>query len=350
MRHALVVLLTASCAPSDPLCREVGVGFAERGAIEPSVDVVVDGLDTPWSIAFRSDGAFVLTERGGTLKLVRDGVVTTLATVPVTQQGEGGLLGVAVDPNNDDALFLYGSFGDENRVERWIKNGDEAVADAVVVEGIPAGARHDGGRLRFGPDGLLYISTGETGDPSLSRDANSLGGKLLRVEADGSVTQVVKGIRNSQGFDFLDDGRFVIADHGPSGELSRTGHDELNVASAGDDLGWPDRWSCEDDEVLVSPRVTWVSALPPGGIALVRGAEVPEWTGSILVAALGAQQMQRVTLHDDAQADIEVVLDGRGRLRDVVEAPDGSFFLTTSNCDGRGTCPPEGDVVLRVTR
>ena len=351
--------------------------FGPVGETTFDVDVVVSGLSIPWSIDWMPDGTLLVTERDGRLASVAPGSSRAVAAaqVDVTSSGEGGLLGLAIHPDfaSNDWFYLYytadGARGRENRVERWTWNGGSPAFESTVVAAIPARQYHNGGRLRFGPDGKLYIGTGDAGDPDLSQDPESLAGKLLRVNDDGTIpadnpwpgsAAWLIGLRNTQGFDWREDGRIVITDHGPSGlrpEGGRRNHDELNVAEPGDNLGWPEIYKCETQAGMVSPSMTWARALPPGGTVRYTGTEIPEFEGDLFIGVLGfgadVGQLHRVRLADDGNVTLnEVYLRGAGgygRLRDVVMGPDGGMYVTTSNCDGRGDCG-EGDLVLRIGR
>ncbi|HET8541778.1 MAG TPA: PQQ-dependent sugar dehydrogenase [Anaeromyxobacter sp.] len=151
-----------------------------------------------------------------------------------------------------------------------------------------------------------------------------------------------------------DDGSLVVADHGPSGELGRRGHDEVTVARAGANLGWPDIYGCEARAGMASPVLAFREATPPGGGAVYRGDAIPAWKGSFLVGTLRSRHLHRVALAADGSlASHEVYLEGDppaglGRVREVVQGPDGALWVTTSNCDGRGTCPSEKDAIVRI--
>jgi glucose/arabinose dehydrogenase len=285
--------------------------------------------------------------------------------------GEGGLLGVAADPDfaRNRRFYLYATVDEGgrpvNRVTRWVLAADARSAreDKVLLAGIAGERYHDGGRIRFGPDGHLYVGTGDAGEPSRSQDPKSLNGKILRITTDGAAAPgnpipgspvFVLGLRNVEAFDWREDGSLVVADHGPSGELGRRGHDEVSVARPGANLGWPEIYGCEARGGMASPILTFETAMPPGGGTVYRGDAVPAWKGSFLVGTLGSRHLHRVVLgKDGALASHEVYLQGDppaglGRVRDVVQGPDGALWVTTSNCDGRGTCPPEKDVIVRI--
>jgi len=345
------------------------------GEVGVEVQVVASGLATPWGVDWLPNGDLIITERDGVLSRVSSGVVTQIATVDIHPGGEGGLLGIAVDPNfaMNRSVYLYYTAQIDgktlNRVARWVLSEDGLGASeaAVVVDNIEARRFHNGGRLRIGPDGYLYIGTGDAGEPELSQDPQRLAGKILRVALDGSVPvdnpfpnslTWVYGIRNTQGFDWIDGGRMLVSDHGPSGlsnEGGRTDHDEVSVAAPGDNLGWPESYACEEGAEQVTASITWANAMPPGGAAIYRGTEIPEWSGDLMIGVLGfadrTPHLHRLGFDPSGNVTVnEVYLHGDagyGRLRDVVMGPDGGLYVTTSNCDGRGTCG-EGDRILRI--
>lgn len=379
VRPVLLLLLLPACArlipeldrPEAPFaatCRFVEEGFGPAGEVPIRTEVVASGLEVPWSVAFLPDGAMLVSERPGRIRLVQGGVVREepVATIEVAQRAESGLLGIALDPAFEQNRYLYAYYtadtdeGEVNRIVRFTVSEDlRATPDRVLLEGIPAARFHDGGRLRFGPDGLLYACSGDAREPSLSQDLQSPAGKILRITRDGEIPDdnpwpgspaFVAGIRNCQAFDWIDDDTLVIADHGPSGEMLRKGKDEVNLARGGDNLGWPEIFGCEEREGMRSPILSWEEAVPPGGAVLYRGNAVPAWKGSFLVGTLRSEHLHRVRIEDGRVASHEVYLQGeRGRLRDVVQGPDGAIYVTTSNCDGRGDCPPARDVVVRIT-
>jgi glucose/arabinose dehydrogenase len=264
--------------PTDPQasCILVEDGFGNQGQVNVRVEEVVTGLDVPWGIAFLPDSNMLVSERSGRVRLVQNGKLRpeAIATINVSDRGEGGLLGIAAHPDFANNRFFYVYFtadangADVNRVERWqlSQDGLRATRDRSIVDNIPVAQFHNGGRIRFGPDGMLYIGTGDAREPDLSQDANSLAGKILRVTPDGRVPPdnpfsgnpvYILGIRNTQGFDWIDPSTLWVSDHGPSGELGRSGHDKVSVARAGDNLGWPTIYRCESRQGLVTPAIVW---------------------------------------------------------------------------------------------
>jgi aldose sugar dehydrogenase len=370
-------VLCGAAAGRAAQCQIVAEGYGPRGGTAVKLETVASGLEVPWGIAVLPNGDALVTERPGRLRLVRnlagrkDGSrdpMPIVAKVAVDATQEGGLLGIALHPRfaQNRLFYLYMTVRESgrkvNRVERWKLAEDLASAalDRRLVDGIPSAAYHDGGRIRFGPDGMLYVGTGDGHERERSQDPRNLGGKLLRVTPDGEVPKdnplagnplFVLGIRNTQGFDWSD-GRLYLTDHGPSGEMGRQGHDEVDLAVPGANLGWPAIWGCETRKGMVTPSLTWEEAVPPGGASFYTGTAIPEWRGSLLVATLRSGHLHRVKFSstDPGQVELhESYFEGvAGRLRDVVMGPDGAPYVTTSNCDGRGTCGEQRDRILRV--
>lgn len=354
-------------------CNLVKNGFGPPGQVNVRVEEVVTGLEVPWGIAFLPNGDMLVTERAGRVRLVQDGKLRPqpVATINVSTSGEGGLLGIATHPDvaSNRLFYIYYTASRNgspvNRVERWrlAQDGLSASRDRIILDNIPVAAYHNGGRIRFGPDGMLYIGTGDARNPDSSQDIKSLAGKILRVTPEGQVPPdnpfpgspvYITGIRNTQGFDWLDAGILWVTDHGPSGELGRSGHDKASVAKAGDNLGWPTAEACESRQGLVTPSLVWRQALPPGGATIYTGNAIPEWKGSLIVASLRSEHLQRVVFDPQSPQQVkrhEVYLRGeQGRLREAIMGLDGELYVTTSNCDGRGTCPSNQDKILRITR
>ncbi|MBD2258781.1 PQQ-dependent sugar dehydrogenase [Pseudanabaena sp. FACHB-2040] len=354
-------------------CELVEQGFGPTGQVDIRVEEVASGLEVPWGIDFLPNSDMLVTERAGRVRLVRQGQLqpNPVATIEATDVGEGGLLGIAVHPDFASNRWFYVYYtanrdgSRTNLVERWqlSEDGLSATRDRTILGDIPVAQFHNGGRIRFGPDGMLYIGTGDARDPDISQDQNSLAGKILRVTPEGEVPAdnpfpgnpvFISGIRNTQGFDWIDASTLWVTDHGPSGELGRSGHDKASVARAGDNLGWPTTYRCESEPGLVTPSIVWQQALPPGGSVIYTGTAIPEWQDSLIIATLRSEHLQRVAFDPQNPGQVqshEVYLQGEyGRLRDAVMGPDGELYITTSNCDGRGGCPSEQDKILRVTR
>jgi glucose/arabinose dehydrogenase len=334
---------------------------AVTGSDAPSVEVVATGLEVPWDLAFLPDGRMLVTERPGRVRLVeRDGTVRRdpVARVDVSARGEGGLLGLDLDPDFDAGqrfAYLYATTDDGMQVQRWRVADDATMTmDEVVLGGIAAGRIHDSGRLRFGPDRSLYLLTGEAGQGRLAQDSRSLNGKVLRLSPDQyrrstDRPEIVSiGHRNPQGLDWQPGtDRLVITDHGPSGFDGPSCCDEVDVIAAGGNYGWPEVFG-RDHGRFRAPAFLWQETVAPSGAAFV-SRPGSAWTGSYVVAALRGRALHRLTVDGETARSEEVLLRGtHGRLRAVVEGPDGALYVTTSNRDGRGEPGADDDRILRV--
>jgi glucose/arabinose dehydrogenase len=353
-----------------PSCQTVDEGYGPPGTTKLKVEVVADGLRVPWGLAFLPDGSMLVTERAGRISQIASGKRTQVAQVRVSRSSEGGLLGIALHPDFTRTHLFYvyytadTSRGPRNRVERWRLSKDlaRATADRVIVDGIPAARFHDGGRIAFGPDRMLYIATGDATEPQSAQDPESLAGKILRVTGDGTVPAdnptrgspvYISGVRNVEAFDWDDRGALAIAEHGPSGELGRSGHDRVFLVRdpAGANLGWPTVYGCQTREGFAAPALTWKTAVPPGGAAFYGDGSIRAWRGELVIGTLGSQHLHRVRFGRDGRVVAHhTELSDRGRLRTVVIGPDGELYVTTSNCDGRGDCPRRGDAILKITQ
>ena len=325
----------AGAAPSDP---PATAAPATSSAVDPSApQVLVTGLQVPWGLAFLPGGEALVTERatGRLLSIPAGGGEPTELTRfdDVDPAGEGGLLGLAVSPQfaADGTVYAYYTAPDDNRVVRF-PLGDLA-AQQPVVTGIPKGSIHNGGRIAFGPDGRLYVGTGDAGDTRRAQDPASSGGKVLRVNANGTVpadnpfagSNVFSlGHRNVQGLGFDADGRLYAS------ELGQNSFDEVNVVRAGGNYGWPVVEGRGNDGRFIDPVVTWTPAESSPSGAVVAA-------GSFWVAALRGQRLWQVALDGNGGVgQVRPHFTGQfGRLRAVAQVPDGSLWVLTNESDGR---------------
>lgn len=330
----------------------------DRGA--PRVTgTVASGLAVPWGIAFLPDGSAIVTERDTrrVLRLVPNSDGGPDAEADVIEIGEieeavpeveAGLLGVAVSPDFsvDKTLFFYATTAEDNSVFTVTLQDDELGEPTPILTGIPKGVIHDGGRLQFGPDGFLYVSTGETGDPGLAQIPSSLAGKILRITPDGDPAPGNPdedspvwslGHRNVQGLAFDDAGRLWASEFGD--EI----YDELNLVTPGGNYGWPAIEGRGGDPDYVDPLLTWSTAdASPSGLAFA--------DGTLWMAALRGERIWQIPLNGKIPGKPVSLLTGEhGRIRTVVPTPDGDLWVATSNRDGRGTPSEDDDRILLVT-
>lgn len=323
------------------------------------VSTVARGLEIPWELAFLPDGRALVTERPGRIRILsRTGRLRDrpLARVPVRALGEGGLLGLALDPAfaRNRFVYLYFTVAGGMRLERWRLAHHRLVPQQSLVDGILAGSVHDSGRIAFGPDRRLYVSTGDAGQPELAQDPSSLNGKFLtltpaqyRGPGPASPAILSSGHRNAQGFDWQPGtGRLVSTEHGPSGFDGPEGWDEVNVIVAGANYGWPNVFG-RDQRPYTQPLMVYREPLAPSGATFVtrRGSR---WTGDFVFACLRGEQLRRIAFGDRVVADQPLLHYRYGRLRTVVEGPHGDLYVLTSNRDGRGYPRRGDDRILRI--
>lgn len=357
------LLVLAACAGPD-----VAAPAGPAGAPLPQVqvEVLARGLEIPWAIAFAPDGRIFLTERPGRIRIVSGDALQPepWLTLDAAAVGEGGLLGLALDPQFPQNHFVYAAYtyraGNGSLQNRLVRLREDPATgrgamDRVLKDGAPGASIHDGGRVKFGPDGKLYWTLGDTTNPQSAQDTTALSGKVLRLNADGSLPAdspfpgspvYSYGHRNPQGLAWQPGtGRLYATEHGP------TARDEVNLIEAGEDYGWPLVMGSETRPGTVAPvsdsgSETWA---PSGATFATRGP----WSGSFLFAGLRGQALFRLILdpNNPQQAlGLQRYLQGQyGRLRDVAEGPDGRLYVLTSNRDGRGSPAPDDDRLLRLT-
>jgi glucose/arabinose dehydrogenase len=321
---------------------------ADDGEVEVTTRDVVTGLEAPWDVAFLDDRTFVTErDRGRVVELV-DGEVAEVRSFAVDSAGEGGLLGLVAGP--DDLLYAYLTTTADNRVVRFDPDTDDDPEE--VLTGIPRATTHNGGRVVFGPDDLLYLGTGDAQDLSAPRDETSLAGKVLRVTPDGAIpddnpfgNEVWSlGHRNVQGLAFDADGQLWASEFGPDVD------DEVNLIEPGADYGWPEVTGAPGEDGFVDAAlVRQPDVASWTGASVLRDGAVPQWEGDLFVAALRGERLWRVPVEGSTLGDPEELLVGdAGRLRHAVQAPDGSLWLLTNNRDGRGSPAEDDDRIIRL--
>lgn len=319
----------------------------------PAVTVIAENLDTPWALDFLPDNNILVTERPGTVRLVDSNGLqeTPVATLnSVREISEGGLLGIAIHPNfsiNNYVYLYYTYAGDENqtrnRVVRMIYQDNKLDNEEIIVDAIPGAPNHNGGRIKFGPDGFLYITTGDAQNPSLAQDTESLAGKILRVTDSGTPAPenpfdnavYTYGHRNPQGLTWNEKGQLWATEHGP------TGNDELNKIEAGKNYGWPLIQGDKTRNGLETPRLeSGIDTWAPGGLAFLNN--------SLYFVGLRGKALYQVNLSDSQLKVKEHFKREFDRLREVVIGPNNMLYITTSNRDGKGNPVLDDDKIIRL--
>ncbi|MGH2722790.1 MAG: PQQ-dependent sugar dehydrogenase [Actinomycetota bacterium] len=365
-----VTLAIGACGLEVPEAPERAPGPAKGNATEAlafgDMETVAEGLEVPWDLAFLPDDTVLVTERPGRVRAIRGGELLPdpVAQVDVLAEGEGGLMGIAAHPNFGREPFVYLAYTSAagNRISRFaVDDGLRFGQEEVILDGIPAATFHDGGGLAFGPDGMLYVATGDAQEPSLAADRGSLAGKILRLTPDGAIPEdnpfggspvFSFGHRNPQGFDWDEEGRLFASEHGPTGEFGLCCLDEVNLIEAGGFYGWPylagtvqasggDPPQPPVEPIGESgPDDTWA----PAGLAVHDLGDRTE----LYVANLAAQELTRFVVEDGSASGPESVVDELGRVRLAAMGPDGCLYVGTSNRDGRGSPGAGDDRILRA--
>lgn len=333
------------------------------------VEVVASRLQAPWSVVFTPDGRMFFSERPGRVRVIQNGRLLEAPALQLPDVVLGvkmGLLGLAVHPGFATNHWLYAAYNYTNsggefrlRLVRFEEQANQLTHPFTLIENIPAFLNHTGCRLRFGPDGLLYITTGDANRPPSAQSLGELSGKILRLNPDGSIPQDNPfvnhpgarpeiwsyGHRNSQGLDFqLGTGILFAAEHGPDNG------DEVNLISRGENYGWPVIHHRQKNDTMHSPWLEFTPSIGPAGLLIYRGNAFPEFKGNLLVGCLRGEGILRVQLDGTNAVNSERWLHHQfGRIRDVVEGPDGFIYFTTSQFDPpEGTPRPEYDFILRL--
>jgi len=368
---ALLVALGVGCSQA-PAGRGAGVvQTSSQSNASFKVEKVIGGLEVPWSIVWAPDGRMIFTERPGRVRVMEKGTLNPkpLLVVPdVERSGESGLMSVALHPQFSSNHFLYLSYayatgGVRVRVVRYREAPEGLIDRKVIIEDLPAAQFHAGCRIRFGPDGKLYVTTGDATQRQLAQQLDSLAGKTLRLNDDGTVPQDNPfvgqqnarpeiwslGHRNAQGLDFQPGSNLMFqTEHGPSGFDGPGGGDEVNIVEKGKNYGWPTIHHTQTAAGLESPLLEYTPACAPGSGAFYRGSVFPQFKGNFFFGCLRGERMIRVVLDGRRVVSQENLLQNYGRIREVAEGPDGYLYFSTSNRDGRGKPAEDDDRILRL--
>ncbi|HYI53197.1 MAG TPA: PQQ-dependent sugar dehydrogenase [Microlunatus sp.] len=342
-----------SASPTPRASRTPTATPTPTGAPKPELTgTVADDFDVPWGLIFLSNGDALVSERNSAriIRVSAKGRKTTLGevagVVPPTGIGEGGLLGIASAPEDEETLFVYYTTDSDNRVARVSLAGGRVGKPKAVLTDIPTSTHHHGGRLLFDADGMLLVATGDAEQSSSAQDKDSLAGKILRIRPDGRAAAGNPfdnrtwsyGHRNVEGLAFDADGRLWATEFGDKEA------DELNLISKGRNYGWPDVEGRSDDDDLTNPKASWspTSSCSPAGLAVTRS--------TAFVGALQGRCLFAVPLNGTKAGKPKAYFaEDHGRIRNAVVAPDGSLWMTTSNTDGRIDPGRNDDKILRVT-
>jgi aldose sugar dehydrogenase len=343
------------------------------------VETVAANLEVVWSIVFAPDGRIFFTERPGRVRIIEDGKLRSqpfFTVADLEPGGESGLMGMALHPNFAENHFAYLAYAyrdaDKNQVVRVVryKETGQTLTDAkTIIENIPASQYHAGTRLKFGPDGKLYITTGDATKQSLAQKLNSINGKTLRLNDDGTIPNDNPfinqkgarpeiwsyGHRNAQGLDFHPEtGAMFQTEHGPSiidgvSLFKRRGGDEVNIVERGKNYGWAEISHNMTRSGMETPIIEYSPAIAPASGMFYRGSLFPEFKNNFFFGALKGEAIIRLVLDGRKIISQDKLLEKQmGRIREVAEAADGSIYFSTSNRDGRGDPAKEDDRILRI--
>lgn len=368
----VLISLVLACGQPPP-----GQGSGEKEStlnkeVSFQVETVVTGLQVPWSIAWAADGRMFFTERPGRVRMVLNGQLRPqpLIGLPdVEPSGESGLMSLALHPQFANNHFLYLSYaykgeGQLVRVVRYRETESGLTDRKVIIENIPAAQFHAGCKLGFGHDAKLYITTGDATERGLAQRLDSLAGKTLRLNDDGTIPtdnpfvgqQNARpeiwsyGHRNAQGMDWQPGTNLMFqTEHGPSGFDGPGGGDEVNIVERGKNYGWPLIHHKETRAGLESPLLEYSPAVAPASGMFYRGSAFPQFRGNFFFGCLKGERIIRVILEGRRVVSQEALLQEKyGRIREVAEGPDGAIYFSTSNKDGRGTPASDDDRIIRL--
>ncbi len=337
------------------------------------VETVATGLEVPWGFAWLPNKDMLVTERRGRVRIVENGNLRAepVFTVPdVEPTGESGLMDITLHPDFVKNGFVYLAYsynkdGKQVKIVRYVYKDKKFAEDKVILDHIPGAPNHAGMRCRFGPDGKLYVTTGDATDWNLAQKIDSIAGKTLRINDDGTVpkenpfvgkagyrTEIwTLGNRNAQGLAFQPgSGLAFETEHGPSGfEGKGGGGDEVNILEAGNNYGWPEVHHTATREGMVSPLLEYSPACAPASAMFYNGAAFPAFKGNFFFGCLRGTRIIRVVLDGRKVVKQENLLEGtHGRIREMAEGPDGYIYFSTSNRDGRGSPAKDDDRILRI--
>lgn len=358
----IVSILTMKFSPSETLVPLPAPVSNLSNLTNPNgVEIIAQGLQGPRSIDISKDGRIFVSEKRGSIRVVDNGTLLTepVGDIKAENIGDAGLLGLTLHPNftQNHLFYVYYTYSNSTGLFNKVlilKESDNRIIDSkTVLDGIPGDDYRDGGRIKFGPDGKLYVSTGDASIPELSQDFNSLAGKILRINEDGTIPQdnpfsnspvYAYGFRNVQGLAWApNSGALYSSDQGEAG------NDEINLISPGKNYGWPHEEcnsSDDEDSRYIPPLLCFNPSLEPSGIAFAFSNKLG-YQNHLIVATLKGSHLRDIDFDSGSQ---NTILVGYGRIIDLAESEDGSIFVLTSNTDGRALPQQGDDKILRLTR
>ena len=356
----IVSILTMKFSPSETLVPlPAPVSNLSNLTNSSGVEIIAEGLQAPRSIDISKDGRIFVSEKRGSIRVVDNGTLLTepVGDIKAENIGDAGLLGLTLHPNftQNHLFYVYYTYSNStglfNKVLLLTESNNRIIDSKTILDGIPGDEYRDGGRIKFGPDGKLYVSTGDASIPELSQDLDSLAGKILRTNEDGTIPQdnpfsnspvYAYGFRNVQGLAWApNSGALYSSDQGGAG------NDEINLISPGKNYGWPHEEcnSSDDDNRYTPPVLCFNPSLEPSGIAFAFSNKLG-YQNHLIVATLKGSHLRDIDFDSGSQ---NTILVGYGRIIDLVESEDGSIFVLTSNTDGRALPQQGDDKILRLT-
>ena len=337
------------------------------------IKLVADNMYVPWSIVFTDADRMLVTERNGKLRVIQKGELLEKPLKvfeEVSSNGEEGLMGLALDPDYKNNKYIYISYAYEKagglsvKVVRYKDGGDKLSDEKLIIDNLPAERYHAGCRLRFGTDKKLYITTGDAGERQLAQNVNSLYGKILRVNPDGTIPEDNPiqdnpiwsyGHRNSQGIDWYPGTEILYStEHGPSGFDGPGGGDEVNIIVKGGNYGWPVVSHKESKEGMISPVLEFTPAIAPASGMFYKSDSIPQFKYNFFFGCLRGSGIMRVVVDEKDPTKIisnEMLSEVNfGRIREITEGPDGAIYFSTSNRDGRGSVRDGDDKIYKIIK
>ena len=368
----LLALFDIGCGQAPRGLAENQVVSAPAGDVQFRVETVASGLEVPWAFAWLPNGNMLFTERPGRIRMIENGKLRPepVFTVPdVEPSGESGLMDISLHPDFAANGFVYISYAYSNdgrfvRVVRYKFDGKTFSEPKTIIDNIPAAQFHAGTRCRFGPDGKLYVTTGDATQRELAQKMDSINGKTLRLNDDGTVPQDnpfvnqqgarpeiwTLGHRNAQGLAWQPgSGLMFQTEHGPSGFDGPGGGDEVNIVEGGKNYGWPIIHHKDTKAGLESPLLEYTPACAPASAMFYNGSAFPQFKGNFFFGCLAGRRIIRVVLDGRRVASQEDLLKNTyGRIREMEQGPDGFIYFSTSNRDGRGSPANDDDRIMRL--